>query len=298
MSELANQARVAKKISRRRFLGDLSSTLLILTGTKALGQAANSIGSPIPEMKAQRLSWAGVKLEIPSTTIFIDPLINPKVWDDALKPPLVSLQSTTQQRHILVTHTHPDHFDPLAAKQIVNENSYVVCHVDSASTIASQGLRVWGVKMYEPTILGDFTVVPIPAVDGYNANQVSWIVSGGGKRILHCGDTLWHGGWWQIGRQYGPFDAAFLPINGAKFSWRQPASDIPAVLTPEQAVAAGIITGAKLVVPIHYGVSGAEGYEEYPNAEATFVEAAKKRKLPVEILKPGDWIKWTDHLGA
>jgi|SRR5215510_314455 len=101
-----------------------------------------------------------------------------------------------------------------------------------------------------------------------------------------------YGAWWQIGRQYGPFDAAFLPINGAKFSWRQPASDIPAVLTPEQAVAAGIVLGAKPVTPIHYGVSGAEGYEEQANAEASFIETARKRKLSVEILKPGEWMRW------
>lgn len=296
--EIENMSKSAiLKTSRRSFLGTLltgtaAPTLFLLSGSKIFAQAANAAISQAQELKAQRLSWAGVKLEIPSMTLFIDPLINPKVWDEGLKQPPVYLQSATPQRHVVVTHTHPDHFDPLAAKQILNENSYVICHTDSAATIASQGFRVWGVKMYEPVIFGDFTLLPVPAVDGYNANQVSWIVTGGGRRILHCGDTIWHGGWWQIGRQYGPFDAAFLPINGAKFSWRQPASNIPAVLTPEQAVAAGVVAGAKLVIPIHYGVSGSEGYEEYPNAEATFIEAAKKRKVPVEVLKPGDWSKW------
>jgi L-ascorbate metabolism protein UlaG (beta-lactamase superfamily) len=146
--------------------------------------------------------------------------------------------------------------------------------------------------MYEPVLLGDFTATPVPATDGYGDAQVSWIVSGGGRRILHCGDTLWHGTWWRIGRQYGPFDAAFLPINGARFEWRKPVSDVPAVLTPEQAVAAAIIVGAKLVVPIHYGVSGAEGYKELPECERLLFAAAQKRGIDVEVVPPGEWLTW------
>jgi L-ascorbate metabolism protein UlaG (beta-lactamase superfamily) len=289
MSETTNRSRCANMVNRRRFLG----VLVAGSGAALLSPpSASTFGGADPELKAQRLSWAGVKLELPSMTLFIDPLINPEVWDSALKQPLVPLEAATPQKHVVVTHLHPDHFDPVAVKKILTDSGYLICHIDGAATAASHGFRVWAARLYEPAIFGDFTLAAAPAVDGYNSNQVSWIVTGGGRRIIHCGDTMWHGAWWQVGRQYGPFDAAFLPINGAKFSWRQPASDIPSVLTPEQAVAAGVILGAKLVTPIHYGVSGAEGYEERENAEASFIEAARKRKLPVEILKPGEWMKW------
>ena len=117
-------------------------------------------------------------------------------------------------------------------------------------------------------------------------------MSGGGRRIIHCGDTLWHGSWWQIGRQYGPFDAAFLPINGARFAWRKPVSEISAVMTPEQAVAAAVVIGARQIVPIHYGVSGAEGYSELPDVEALLIEAAARRGIGVEVLRPGEWLDW------
>jgi L-ascorbate metabolism protein UlaG (beta-lactamase superfamily) len=107
-----------------------------------------------------------------------------------------------------------------------------------------------------------------------------------------CGDTLWHGAWWQLGRQYGPFDAAFLPINGARFSWRQPVSDVPAVMTAEQAVAAAVILKARTVVPLHYGGVGAEGYAEDSHAIEGLIRLGKARNVDVEILKPGDWIAW------
>jgi L-ascorbate metabolism protein UlaG (beta-lactamase superfamily) len=96
----------------------------------------------------------------------------------------------------------------------------------------------------------------------------------------------------------GPFDAAFLPINGARCEWRKPWSDVPAVMTPEQAVAAAVVLGAKLVVPIHYEVIGAEGYRELPGCESMLVEAARKRNVNVDVACPGNWVKWQPGLRA
>ena len=89
----------------------------------------------------------------------------------------------------------------------------------------------------------EFTAVP--AVDGFGSPQVSWVVSDGETRLIHCGDTLWHGYWWQIAERFGPFDLAFLPINAAvaEFEYLQPPSELPAVLTPEQAAGAGHVLG-------------------------------------------------------
>jgi hypothetical protein len=46
------------------------------------------------------------------------------------------------------------------------------------------------------------------------------------------------------------------------------------------------------VVPIHYGASGASGYEEDPRAEAKLVEISKARKVAAHILKPNEWLRW------
>ena len=103
---------------------------------------------------------------------------------------------------------------------------------------------------------------------------------------------MWHPQWWQIGRQHGPFDAAFLPINGALFGWRKPESGVPAVLTPEQAAAAAAALAAKLIVPIHYGVTGADEYLEVSDAETRLLAAARPRGIAIEIVRPGDWVTW------
>ena len=63
-------------------------------------------------------------------------------------------------------------------------------------------------------------------------------------------------------------------------------------MTPEQAVAAAVVTGAELIAPIHYGVVGAEGYREIPNCEQTLREVAKARNVNVQVLRAGQWLSW------
>ena len=60
-------------------------------------------------------------------------------------------------------------------------------------------------------------------------------------------------------------------------------------MTPEQAVAAAVVTGAEL---IHYGVVGAEGYREIPNCQQTLREVAKARNVNVQVLRAGQWLSW------
>jgi L-ascorbate metabolism protein UlaG (beta-lactamase superfamily) len=260
--------------------------------------AASFLPSPLaawaagPGLRIQRLAWAGVRLQLGKDTLLIDPLSDPAVWGPALKDPLVEVEAGEGARYVLVTHRHPDHFDPVAVRKALGERGLLVCSPETATAAAAAGFRVRAAPLYEPVLLGDFTATAVPAADGYGDPQVSWVVAGGGRRIIHCGDTLWHGSWWHIGRQLGPFDAAFLPINGARFAWRKPVSDVHAVLTPEQAVAAAVVLGARLLVPIHYGVVGAESYTEVPNPEASLLEAARRRNVGVEVVRPGEWVSW------
>src|SRR5690606_15560969 len=244
--------------NRRRFLAGCvgASAAALLAPERLLASA------PATPLRIQRLAWAGIRLQLPDATLFIDPLVNPDAWGAALADPLVPVSDTVGDTSVLITHAHPDHFDALAAASALRQGG-VLAYPDGTRPLPlPTGARARPSPMWEPQLIGDFTATPVPASDGYGDTQVSWVVSAGGRRIFHGGDTLWHGHWWRIGRQFGPFDVAFLPINGARFGWRQPVSGLPGVLTPEQAVAAASILGARTLVPIHYGVAGMQDYEE------------------------------------
>ena len=89
---------------------------------------------------------------------------------------------------------------------------------------------------------------------------------------------------------YGPFDVAFLPINGAIIQSRTPPSGLPASMTPEQAVAAADILNAKALCPIHYGGNDPPSYVEFPDVERAVREAAKARRVNLSLVQPGEWV--------
>ena len=112
-------------------------------------------------------------------------------------------------------------------------------------------------------------------------------------RVLHLGDTTFHGYWWRMARRHGPFDVVLLPVNGAVLSFphRRPASPLPGALDPDQAAIAAGILGARLAIPIHaegYEVAGI--YQPVPDAAERFAAAAAERGVPARILDPGQTI--------
>ena len=151
---------------------------------------------------------------------------------------------------------------------------------DPAAVFAAAGERAAGIVL--PVLTA------APAADGVGNPQVSWAVEAGGQRILHAGDTMFHGWWWRAALQAGPFDAAFLPINGAvlDFPWRQPASPLPAAMTPEQA---GRALAATRVVPIHFGAFDvAPFYRSIADAPERFAAAAADAGIPAVALGVAD----------
>ncbi len=276
----------ARARSRRTFLGALAWAL----GPRLVLGQASPPGSG-PGLRIQRLSWAGLRLEAPGLSLFLDPWSSAGIWDGAWRGPVAPIEAASPRRFALVSHAHNDHFDPAALRAVLGETGSVVCHADIADSVVSRGFRVRPARLWEPLLLDDAAVIAVPAVDGLNHPQVSWVVSLAGRRILHAGDTLWHGAWWQI-RQLGTFDAVFLPINGARLAAPRPASEQPISMTPEQAVAAARILDARLAVPIHYGVDDPKSYVEVPEAEAAFLAEARRREVRAQVVAPGSWVEW------
>jgi L-ascorbate metabolism protein UlaG (beta-lactamase superfamily) len=192
----------------------------------------------------------------------------------------------------LVTHLHPDHFDPATLKAAVDGGD-VFCPAKAEQAVTDAGLSARGVAVWESVEAGGFHCTAVPAVDGLGDAQVSWVVDDGETRVIHCGDTLWHGHWWRIAARLGPFSAAFLCINGAVF--RFPAltpSEIAADLTPEQAAAAAAVLKANVAIPIHWSLfDSAPTYEETADAEERFRAAAAERDVHVRVVAAGETIE-------
>jgi L-ascorbate metabolism protein UlaG (beta-lactamase superfamily) len=278
---------VGQQLSRRALIQ--AGAALPLMTLAAAPRSARAAPSPAPVLSIQRLAWAGIKLELGNAAIFID--ARAPAPEEGFPGP--ALESTAARKFALVTHHHLDHYDPQALKKVLGERGYIAAHEDVVRMFNDRSVNVQPVRFHEPVFLsranGEFVARCVPASDGLGSPQVSWIVDGGGRKIIHCGDTAWHGGWWDIARAYGPFDAAFLPINGLRQTvGRYQDVTEPMGMTAEQAVSAARILKVGVVIPIHYGAAADPTYVEQPEALAKFVKAAAAQRVETRILAPGE----------
>ncbi|MFS0723958.1 MBL fold metallo-hydrolase [Paenibacillus sp. 1P07SE] len=239
-------------------------------------------------MNIQKLPWAGIRIEAGDIAIVIDPITRILEEFGGAREPMYPINYFGKADAVLITHLHEDHFDPAAIIEAYGAAIpvYVPAGLEDAAQAA--GLtNVNGAAVYASFELGrDVKATALPSVDGLGDIQVAWFVEGAGRKVIHCGDTLWHGYWWSFAQNYGPFDAAFLPVNGAVLEL--PAmmpSGQPICLTPEQAVAAAAVLGTKMLVPIHYGTMQYPPiYNETPNIAARLA-AASEGKVNINMIK-------------
>ncbi|MFL5886438.1 MAG: MBL fold metallo-hydrolase [Thermoleophilaceae bacterium] len=265
-------------------------------------------------MHLRWLGWAGAELEVDGATVVIDPLDDPGAVfaplgerAAAVAPPEVVWPSADRAVAGLVTHLHRDHADARALAAALAQDAPVLepprpgaDALDDAALaqadqeLAAAGLDRRSLAAWHSLTAGPFTLTALPAVDGTGDPQVAWLVEAGGVRVLHLGDTMFHGYWWRMAHRHGPFDAVLVPVNGAVlgFPHRQPASPLPGALDPEQAAIAVSILGTRLAIPIHdqgYDVDGI--YDPVPDAAERFVAAAAARGVAAKALDPGETIE-------
>ncbi|MBN8870398.1 MAG: MBL fold metallo-hydrolase [Solirubrobacterales bacterium] len=232
-------------------------------------------------MRVRRLGWAGIEVESQGESVVVDHVLGWKSIEPYVGPPLTPLLEIEKPGSSLaafVTHLHTDHTDAQTiASDLTDGASLHRPAVMEGEPLETGGVAAAEVELAEAGVdqvlmdewqtieAGPFTATAVPAVDGFGDPQISWVIEADGKRIIHTGDTIFHGSWWLIQMRFGPFDAAFLPVNGAltSFPHRQPPSGIDASLNPEQAAAAARILGAQRLVPIHYdGIHEPTVYEQ------------------------------------
>jgi L-ascorbate metabolism protein UlaG (beta-lactamase superfamily) len=249
-------------------------------------------------VRIRRLGWAGLELEAGDQLAVVDLLQDTDWISGFVGEPRTALPGPSRPADLaLVTHLHADHADPASLKAALKPGAPVLRPApaggdgleNAALELAEAGLRELDTRVVEPweTVeAGPFRISAIPAADGTGDPQVSWVVADDETTLIHCGDTLFHGWWWRAALRAGPFDAAFLPINGAvlDFPWRQPPSPLPGAMTPEEAAVAAQALSAQRAVPMHFGAFDLEPYyRSIPDALDRFLTAAGDQAYRLEV---------------
>jgi L-ascorbate metabolism protein UlaG (beta-lactamase superfamily) len=256
------------------------------------------------QVRIRWLGWAGVEIEERGERVVVDPLEDPgavfAVLGDRVAgmsvPEVVSPRPGAVAG--MITHLHRDHADARALAAALGPGAQVheplgyggggieqaaVAQADhelGAAALARSPTAPW-----TTVTAGPFKLTALPAVDGTGDPQVSWLIEAAGKRVLHLGDTMFHGWWWRIRERFGAPDVVLAPINGARvtFPHRRPASALPAAMDPEQAALATELLRAERLVPIHHGGYELAGlYEPAPDALER-VKSASDRVAELDI---------------
>lgn len=243
-------------------------------------------------LSLRRLGWAGVEVRLGQTRLLIDALENVEPLEPVLgrpRRPLPPIEAPAGT-HALITHTHPDHYDRELITRLA-ASATIGCDSRVMPELARDGIEAVPQELGRPRRIDLLTVTPVTSLDwrGSDSAQVAWIVEGAGKRIIHCGDTMWHGNWWQIARDHGPFDVAFLPVNGVIAKFEGYEADVPVTLTPEAAIEAAAALTAKAACAIHYELfNNPPAYVEQPDIVERFSRAAEKRGITAHLVSDGE----------
>lgn len=159
----------------------------------------------IPKLKEvdsyeySKASLGGIRIELGNFAVVIDPLYHFPAKLGEPNELFFPLESFGPATAVLITHQHADHFDPQGIISAYGADVPVFVPKEIVNIAITSGLNhVTGAAIGETFTAQPFTIIAAQSVDGSGDPQVSWIVRGDGKQIIHAGDTLWHGYWWKL----------------------------------------------------------------------------------------------------
>jgi L-ascorbate metabolism protein UlaG (beta-lactamase superfamily) len=243
---------------------------------RGIGAAA-----PPTRMNLRRLSWAGIEATSGGSRILVDALENPAPLAGFLGAPRAQIVTSPvdERTWAAITHLHPDHCDRRLLRRLPPRHA--LCHAPLAEPLEAEGVSTTPASLWQTLDAGPFRLTPVPSHDWRGDDQVAWIIEADDRRVIHCGDTIWHGHWYEIARRFAPIDIALLPINGVvvQLDGFTP-TEVPATLTPEQAVEAAIVLQARVACAIHHGLfHNPPLYTEQDDAVERFAAAARRRGI-------------------
>lgn len=207
--------------------------------------------------------WLGhstVVIRTAGKTVITDPVfwnINPFI---RRKTPLpVPPEEVPPPDVVLMSHGHFDHFNTRTLRYLRKSHDPVFVtgpgygRYRRALGRAPHVELDWGEVFH----INDLRITALPAqhwsrrgiTDTNRALWCSYLLEGANGRYYWAGDSGYFDGFREAGREYGPFDAAMLPIGAYEPRWFMG----PNHMSPGEAVRAAEELRARVFIPIHWG---------------------------------------------
>lgn len=159
---------------------------------------------------------------------------------------------------VVITHDHYDHLEAATIKFLASKNVEFIVPLGVGARLEGWGIQKNNISemgWHDAKTVGSLQITALPGIHytsrSYNDRDktlwASFVIKGADKNLFISGDTGYGAHLKEIGEKYGPFDLAFVEIDGWNKGW--PLTH----LFPDQAIQLCLDIDTKLMFPIHWG---------------------------------------------
>ncbi|MDA0986524.1 MAG: MBL fold metallo-hydrolase [Bacteroidetes bacterium] len=206
-------------------------------------------------------------------------------------PPTILRDQIPEVDIILISHNHYDHLDTETIKFFgKNKNTKFFVPLKLKEFFTDLGIEnVIELDWWEEKYIFDFKIVCTPAqhfsgrtmFDGDETLWASWVVTSKNKKLYFAGDSAYFNQFKEIGKNFGPFDLALIPI-GAYL----PRNIMgPVHVDPKESIQTFLDINAKFMLPIHWGTFRMAD-EQIDQPPKDLIIAAKKMEVDWNLIAP------------
>uniref|UniRef100_A0A671SKF0 N-acyl-phosphatidylethanolamine-hydrolyzing phospholipase D n=1 Tax=Sinocyclocheilus anshuiensis TaxID=1608454 RepID=A0A671SKF0_9TELE len=240
-------------------------------------QRSDQCGQRGSSVQATRLGHATVLVEMAGLVILTDPMFSqraspvPFMGPKRYRDPPCTVEQLPRLDAVVISHTHYDHLD---ADSVAALNA---CFGSGLHWFVSLGLAEWMQKAgCENVTEMDWWVGS--RIPGHAALWGSWTIVGPHCRFFFAGDMGYCSAFKEIGKRFGPFDLAAIPIGAYLPRGIMRSQHVD----PEEAVQIHMDIQAKTSLAIHCGTF-ALAYEHYLDPSACLHEAMVNHGLNPDL---------------
>lgn len=224
-----------------------------------------------PDRSLFRLGHSTVLLKLRGGFWITDPVFaeraSPVQWMGPRRfhAPPIALRDLPPLKGVILSHDHYDHLDPVAVLELADKAEIFLTPLGVGDRLAAWGVprdRIRQFDWWQETEIDGLRLVNTPAqhfsgrglFDADRTLWSSWVVidppadaADPGLRVFFSGDSGYFAGFSDIGRRFGPFDAALLENGAYDERWRF------VHMHPEETLQAHADLRAHWLLPIHNG---------------------------------------------